>query len=99
MDVDSEDGAGRNQLGYAFRDRVAIKRKIKCTWAPMFSATISSLLARMGDEFFEFTYPDARTGGLRTMTCYVGDRSAEAYRIYNGSKVQWIGLSANFIER
>lgn len=99
MDIDSEEGAGRNQLGTAFRDRVAVKRKLQCKWAPMFSAEISALLDSMGDEFFNLTYPDARTGGLRTMTCYVGDRSADAYRIYTGSNVQWKGLSADFIER
>ena len=99
MDVDSEDGSGRNQQGTTFRDRVAVKRKIECSWPPMYSAEISALLDKMGDEFFEFTYPDAKTGGLRTMICYVGDRTADAYRIYNGSKVQWLDLTAHFIER
>lgn len=98
-DIDSEEGAGRNQMGKMFRDRVAVKRKIECTWAPMYSSQINSLLNKMTDEFFSFTYPDAQTGGVRTMICYVGDRSAEAYMIVNGSKVLWQGLSANFIER
>lgn len=30
-DLDSEDGAGRNQQGEIFRDRVAVKRKLNCT--------------------------------------------------------------------
>ena len=99
QDIDSDEGAGRNQQGLMFRDRVAVKRKLECTWAPMYSAEISTLLDKMTGEFFQLTYPDAHTGNLRTMTCYVGDRSADMYMIVSGSKTLWTGLSANFIER
>lgn len=98
-DIDSEEGAGRNALGTAFRDRVAVKRKVNCTWPPMYSVQMANLLNKMKGEFFEFTYPDPETGGLRTMTGYVGDRTVEAYRIYTGSNVQWLPLSANIVER
>ena len=42
-DLDSEDGAGRNQEGLMFRDRVAVKRKINCTWPPMEPMDMSPL--------------------------------------------------------
>lgn len=32
------DGSGRNQNGDLFRDRVAVKRKIECSWLPMSAA-------------------------------------------------------------
>lgn len=98
-DIDSEEGAGRNMFGMAFRDRVAIKRKLVCTWAPMYSVAMANLLQKMKGEFFEVTYPDPETGSLRTMTGYVGDRTVEAYRIWTGSQVQWLPLSANIVER
>ena len=74
-DLDAEDGAGRNQQGEMFRDRVADKRKLNCTWSPMDNNEISTLLQAMDDEFFTLTYPDAHDGGYRTGTFYVGDRS------------------------
>ena len=43
-DLDSEDGAGRNQSGEMFRDRVAVKRKVNCTWGPLEPYEMSELL-------------------------------------------------------
>ena len=99
-DLDSEDGAGRNQEGLAFRDRVAVKRKVNCTWGPMDNATISKLLKAMSDEFFTLRYPDPFDGAYREGTFYVGDRSAPIY-VWNADKGKylWQGLTANFVER
>ena len=72
-DLDS-DGSGRNQNGDLFRDRVAVKRKIECSWLPMSAAKMATLLSAVSDPFFKLTYPDALTGTNRTITCYVGDR-------------------------
>ena len=93
-DLDSEEGAGRNQQGMMLRDRVGVKRKVNCSWGPMKNEEISKLLKAMDDAFFTLEYPDAHDGGFRTGTFYVGDRSTPMY--YNGL---WTGLSANFIER
>ena len=99
-DLDSEDGAGRNQEGLMFRDRVAVKRKLNCTWAPMDNAEISKLLQAMDDVFFTIRYPDAHDGAYREGTFYVGDRTTPMY-VWNSEKQKylWSGLSANFIER
>lgn len=99
-DLDSEEGAGRNQQGEMFRDRVAVKRKINCTWGPMANEEISTLLQAMDDVFFTLRYPDAHDGGYRTGTFYIGDRSTPLYK-WNNEKKQylWEGLSANFIEK
>ena len=99
-DLDSEDGAGRNQEGIMFRDRVAVKRKLNCTWPPMDDHEMSKLLKAMSDVFFTIRYPDAFDGAYREGEFYVGDRSTPMY-MWNAEKGKylWQGLSANFIER
>jgi len=99
-DLDSEEGAGRSQDGLMHRDRVAVKRKLNCTWAPMEPYEMSVLLKAMDDVFFTMRYPDAHDGTYREGTFYVGDRSAPLY-VWNEQKQKylWEGLTANFIER
>ena len=99
-DLDSEDGAGRNQEGLMFRDRVAVKRKLNCTWPPMDDHEMSKLLKAMDNVFFQLRYPDAHDGMYREGEFYVGDRSTPMY-VWNNEKGKflWEGLSANFIER
>ena len=98
-DLDSENG-GRNQLGEMFRDRVAVKRKLSCTWPPMEPAEMAALLQAMDAVFFTLRYPDAHDGAYREGEFYVGDRSTPMY-VWNNEKQKflWEGLSANFIER
>lgn len=93
------DGSGRNQNGDLFRDRVAVKRKIECSWLPMSAAKMAVLLTAVSDPFFKLTYPDALTGKNRTMTCYVGDRSAPILRPEADGTWLWGEMSMNFIER
>lgn len=97
QDLDSEN-AGRNQLGYMFRDRVAVKRKLTCNFAPLSNVEISTLLQNISSQFFELQYPDAQTGSTESMTVYVGDRSSPMLK-YNNGNPEWRGLSVNFIER
>ena len=99
-DLDSEEGAGRTQDGLMFRDRVAVKRKINCTWGPLELEEMSRLLKSMDDVFFTLRYPDAHDGMYREGEFYVGDRSTPLY-MWNDAKQKylWEGLSANFIER
>ena len=99
-DLDGEDGSGRTQDGLMHRDRVAVKRKLICTWSPMTNEEISVLLKAMDSIFFTMRYPDAHDGAYREGTFYVGDRSTPLY-MWNAEKKKylWEGLSANFIER
>ncbi|NLU24152.1 MAG: hypothetical protein GXW99_05430 [Clostridiales bacterium] len=99
-DLDSEEGSGRNQNGDMFRDRVTVKRKLEVTWLPLSAAQMSTLLHAVDDIFFTLSYPDAYTGGMKSMTCYVGDRSVPIMR-YNESSGAWLwgGVSINFVER
>lgn len=98
-DIDAEEGSGRNQLGTMFRDRVAVKRKLECTWAPLTSAELAQLLSAVEEEFVTLTYPDMKTGAMRTMTCYVGDRTADMYCIYENGQALYKSVAFNFIER
>lgn len=99
-DLDSEEGSGRNQSGEMFRDRVAVKRKLNCTWGPLEPLEMAELLQAMDEVFFTLSYPDAHDGEYREGTFYVGDRSAPVY-MWNDEKGKylWEGLTANFIER
>ena len=108
-DLDGEEGAGRTQDGLLHRDRVAVKRKLNCTWGPLEPAEMAVLLRAMKDVFFELEYPDAYGNEdvpiedddfYRTGEFYVGDRSTPLY-VWNNEKGKflWEGLSANFIER
>ena len=99
-DLDSEDGgAGRSQDGTLFRSRIAVKRKLNCTWSPLNASAMSTLLNCMTLEFFELEYPDALTGTRISKEFYVGDRSVAMYTYKNDTDWLWEGLSANFVER
>lgn len=98
QDIDSS-SAGRNADGEMIRDRIAVKRKISCKWNALTNSEISTLLSAMSDEFFSLTYPDALTGSSRTITAYVGDRTAPAYTLQTNGLYLWQDLSANFIEK
>ena len=99
QDLDSEDGAGRNQQGLMFRDRVATKRKLTCQWPPMDGEKLSTILSAIEHVFFEIEFPDAKTGKRDVMTVYVGDRTSPMYTIREDGTWIWNGLSANFVER
>lgn len=95
-DLDSS-STGRNQMGTMMRDRIAVKREIQYQAPPLTNAQIKSALSAMSNATFSLTYPDPMTGGNRTITAYVGDRSAPAYSYIDG-EWKWEGLSCTFIE-
>ena len=94
---DVSKNADRNAQGDILIDRVAVKRKLEMEWSALTNAEMSSLLSAVTDVFFTVTFPDPQTGGNKTMTCYVGDRTAPVYK-YNGTPL-WEGLRMNFIEK
>ncbi|ALV20766.1 DUF6711 family protein [Carnobacterium antarcticum] len=99
MDLDGE--STRNAKGKMTRDiiRTGI-RKIELEWGPLSDGEISSILQAVNVSFFSVSYPDAMTGGQRTGTFYVGDRSAPSYSWNDKYKsMKWEGLSMNFIEQ
>lgn len=95
QDVDYE--SGRDQTGKMFRDRVAVKRKISCTWQGLTSDEMQDLLDAMEDAKFSVTYHDPKTNANKTIYCYVGDRTMPVYTYIN-NKIVYQTLSANFVE-
>ena len=90
--------ADRNAQGLIVIDRVATKRKIEMEWGALTNAEISTLLSAVTDMFFTVAFPDPQTGADKTITCYVGDRTAPVYRETSGVPL-WEGLKMNFIEQ
>lgn len=97
QDLDSETGTGRNQSGELFRDRVAVKRTIRCEWGILTKSQISDILTAISPIFFSLTYPDPESGAFKTITAYVGNRTMPI-AIFNGSDWIYRGMSADFIE-
>ena len=92
--------SGRNQAGMMFRDVVADKTKLQVSWGPLSSEQISMILQLVDEAFLTLRYPDAYTGAMREMVCYVGDRSSPVYRLADDSgEWKWQKLSFSFIER
>lgn len=85
----------RTANGSLTRDRIAVKRKVECSWGPLTQSEISTLLSAVTDVFFTVTYLDPKDG-TKTITAYVGDRTAP---LYNANMGLWESLSMNFIEK
>lgn len=100
QDVDYD--SGRNQSGTMTRDRVGIKRKVNLTFPPLSETDMRDTLNAIGDVFMKLEYPDpqywASNSNRKTITCYVGDRSAPMWNMINGN-IQYENLSVNFIEK
>ena len=95
-DLDGE--SNRNAKGLLIRDRIAVKRKLECSWPALTNSQISTLLTAVSDVFFTVTYPDPQTGTNQSKTFYAGDRTTPIYMVKDG-QVLWEGLEMNFVER
>jgi hypothetical protein len=89
--------ADRNAAGEILIDRVAVKRKIECEWGALTNSEISTILGSVTDVFFTVKYPDPLTGTEKTITAYVGDRTAPIYK--DSGTPLWEGLTMNLIEK
>lgn len=96
MDIDSD--SYRTAKGNLVRDRVAVKRKIACSWNWLTIAECSTLLQAVEDEFVELTYLDPKLGTVTTKTVYVGDRTSPVYSFVDG-KEGWKGVQMTFTEK
>lgn len=95
-DLDGE--THRNAKGQMIRDRVAVKRKIECSWNMLTIEEMKTLLNAVKDEFFSCTYLDPMTGTEQTKTFYVGDRTSPIYSFVDGIEY-WKSLKMNFVEK
>jgi len=97
MDLDSEDGTGRDALGNLFRDRVAVKTKITATWGALNQTQLNTIINAVTDVFFQLSYPDGSS--RKTITVYVGDRVRNVKRYYTDTSMLFQGFSLSFIEQ
>ena len=99
-DLDAGGSTGRDLTGGMLRDRVAIKEKIMLTFPPMEVEDFTTMLSLTSPQFFQCRYYSMKTGGMRQVEMYVGDRSA---KWYNGKKNvpsdKITDVTFNFIER
>lgn len=99
-DISDFDGcSGRNQMGTFFRDRIASKRTLSCSWGPLNNTEMAELLSMLEDVFFKLEYPDALTGARRVGEFYVGNRTTPMMRQEKDGTYMWQNVSATFIER
>jgi len=98
MDLDDADVTLRTSDGTMHRGRVAVKRQIEMSFAPLAWDKIASILQAMSDQYFDFYYPDPMTGGYTTKRMYVGNRPA-AVPFEKGGIMYWDGLQITLTEQ
>lgn len=94
---DVDYNSGRDNTGYMHRDRVGVKRKMKCVWSNRRQEEITQIISLLQDVFFELKYTDI-DGSIKEGVFYVGDREAPVYTEALGSTI-YSSFTANFIER
>ena len=77
--------------------RKGTKRKLELKYKYLPADVASSLLIKVSQVSFSFTYPDGETGAMRTGSFYCGDRSATAIDYQNGV-MRWKDVKFNLIE-
>ena len=72
-------------------------RKLQLEWSLLNWAEGAALLNAVKTTYVYCKYPDPQTGALRTMKCYVGDRTSEMRRYENG-EARWTSIAFNLTE-
>ncbi len=92
MDLDVN--ATRNVLGDLIRNRVAVKRKISVSLAPVSGNVAQRLLSAIAAESFSVTFTDPQLGEvIRRM--YVSDRTSPYLNLETD---YWNGISFELVE-
>lgn len=101
-DIDSGNSTTRNMSGTLMRDRIAAgKEKLILTFPPMQAQDFTTMMDLISAPSFQCRYYSIKTGTVRTVKMYVGDRSATRYyKLKNETEreIMWIDVKFNFIE-
>ena len=100
-DLDAGGSTGRALDGTLLRQRVAVKEKLTMEFPPMRAEDFKTMLDLIANQTFSCRYYSVKTGTVRDVTMYVGDRSASAYNGYDAANhpVQmWTDIKFDFIE-
>lgn len=92
----SQSNAGRTDDGTMHKLMVGQCVKLELGWNGVTTSELSSILTAFNHEYIDVNYLDGLTGGYKTKSFYVGDRSAPAY---NTRKGVWENVEFNIIER
>nr|WP_246628170.1 DUF6711 family protein [Paenibacillus oenotherae] len=98
LDLDDGESTVRTSDGTLHRDRIAVKRQVEMSFAPLPDNKISAILQAMSAPFFDFYYPDPMVGGYVTKRMYVGNRPA-AVPIERNGVLWWDGLQITLTEQ
>ena len=93
--------AGRNANGEVVGQRIGRDQyKIDtCEWAYLSAAEWQQILQLISGFYFNLTFYDPVSNGLKTIRAYCGDRSAEPYWVdSNGKPTHYINCKCNFID-
>lgn len=72
-------------------------RKLQLEWSLLDWAEGAAILNAVKSTYIYCRYPDPQTGALRTMKCYVGDRTSKLRRYDNGN-ARWTSIAFNLTE-
>lgn len=95
QDISAAD-SGRTEDTVMHKNKIGQCVSLELGWRNIPTATVSAILQAFQPEYITVQFLDARTGGFRTSTFYVGDRSAP---MYNAKLGLWSNVSFNIIER
>ncbi|MBW4802871.1 hypothetical protein Lcor42L_08985 [Loigolactobacillus coryniformis subsp. torquens] len=97
---DIDGNSTRDASGNMHRDRITVKRKLTIAWGPLSNNEIAKIMQAVSGVFFSVTYPDPQSGGQKTATFYVGDRTAAAYSWNDKfAAMMWQNLSFDLVEQ
>jgi hypothetical protein len=100
FDVGIQDisNAQRNAQGTMIIERIATKRTLTISYAYLDGATLSSILNLVSATYFNVTYLDPQTNGMRTGSFYCGDRALGMID-YQSGVPRYQNLKFELIER
>ncbi len=97
---DIDGNSTRDASGNMHRDRITTKRKLTIAWGPLSNNQMATIMQAISGVFFPVIYPDPVTGGQKTATFYVGDRTAAAYSWNEKlASLMWQNVSFDLIEQ
>ena len=99
QDIEPIVKAERTESGEMFKEFIAEKRKLNCTWNYLTNAQAVTLFDAIEPNFISIEYEDIKTGTTRTGTFYAGPASGSVTRYSSGTAVAYTDVKVNFIEK
>jgi len=98
----STEETGRSLDATAYKDLVAVKRSMRCTWWMMRDSgdtytTVNWLSTIKAGIFGTLSYPDPSSATNITKTCYTGDVECNMYQVKDD--IAYYKCSVSFIEQ